>query len=603
MTRNMSKKLDEKVKQMKVDDQILLKMRHTCEHVLTQAMENIYGDRIMKAMGPATDSGFYFDFEAKGIKITEEDFPKIEKEMAKIVKAGLRLVQEEISAKEASKLFADNQYKLEWIDLAKERGEKISIYWTGKAGGKNSYVDLCAGPHLESTGKIKVFKLLSVAGAYWHGDEKNKMLTRVYGTAFSSQKELDGYLFQVEEAKRRDHRKMGKELGLFVISSEVGSGFPLFTPKGTWLRQTLEKWITEEKRKRDFSFVWTPHVAKSSLYVKSGHWQKYDAMFNPMKLDDEDYVLKPMNCPHHFQIFLERPRSYRDLPLRLAENATVYRFEKAGELNGLLRVRALTQDDTHVFLRNDQIPGEIDMLIDLATYIFKTFGFSKYRASLSVRDQEHPEKYLGEPEVWNQAEKALEDALKKHKMEYFIGKGEAAFYGPKIDIMVKDGLGREWQLTTIQLDFNQPNNFDMNYVNDKGVSEKVAVIHVAILGSIERFLAILIEQYAGAFPLWLAPIQVQVLPLSEKFLDYADKVFRMLSEENVRVEIDASSESLGKRIRNAETQKVPYMIIVGEKEQEAKSVTIRKRGNKNQEVVSMDKFVSEILDRINRKVE
>lgn len=595
----MSKKLDKKISLMEAGKQELWKLRHTSEHVLTQAMESLFGDKIIKAMGPATDSGFYFDFETVGgLKVTESDFPKIEKEMGKIIRRNLPLIKKMISADESKEMFKGNSYKEEWIALAKERGEEISIFWTGDPKEDGSFVDLCSGPHVESTGKISAFKLLSVAGAYWHGDEKNKMLTRIYGTAFYNKADLDLFLFQIEEAKRRDHRKLGKELGLFVISQDVGSGFPLFTPRGTIVRQELERWIMEEKKKRDFKFVWTPHVARSSLYQKSGHWQKYDAMFNPMKLDGEDYVLKPMNCPHHFQLYLERPRSYRELPLRLAENATVYRFEKAGELNGLLRVRALTQDDTHIFLRNDQIGDEIDSLIELAMDIFKTFGFKDFRASLSVRDKSMPEKYLGDPKVWDKAEKELEKALKKHKFEYFVGEGEAAFYGPKIDIVVKDGLGREWQLTTIQLDFNQPNNFDMNYINETGESVRAAVIHVAILGSVERFLGILIEHFAGALPLWLAPVQVMVIPISEKVMKYAEEVRDSLSVGGVRAEIDLNADSLGKKIRNAETAKLPYMVVVGEKESESGEVSIRRRGEAKQYNQKLGLFVEEISEKV-----
>ena len=578
--------------------QDLLALRHSAEHVLHQAIKELYPS-IRLAMGPATNEGFYCDFE--GDNVTLANFDKIEKRMRELIKRNLPITRHEISVKEARELFIDNPYKLEWIDEIKGKGEKVTIYWTGKPGDSGSMVDLCKGPHVSSTGEIKAFKLLSVAGAYWHGDEKNKMLTRIYGTAFPTQAELTAYVEMQAEAKKRDHRKLGKELELFLLNPSVGAGFPLYMPNGWLLRHALEDWIISEKQKRGYSFVWTPHVAKSDLYKQSGHWQKYDAMMSPMKIDDEEYVVKPMNCPHHFQIYNETPHSYRDLPLRLAENATVYRYEKAGEVNGLLRVRSLTQDDTHTFVRHSQISAEIDAIIELVKLTYATFGFTSYKARISTRDPKNPQKYLGKPEVWDQAEKSLEEAVKRHDIPYFIGEGEAAFYGPKIDVMVKDAIGREWQLTTVQLDFNQPENFDMFYTNEKGEKERPAVLHIAILGSIDRFLAILIEQYAGAFPLWLAPVQVALLPISEHELEYAKTIEKALKFEGIRVALDESANTLGKKMVRAREQKVPYMAILGKQEVQNKTITIKNRAGE-QITLTLDEVIAKLKQEIISKV-
>ena len=423
------------------------------------------------------------------------------------------------------------------------------------------------------------------------------MLTRFYGVAFKTEKELKDYLNKLEQAEKRDHKKLGKELELFTFSSEVGPGFPLFMPKGLILKRELEKWITQEKEQRGYQFVWTPHLAKSDLYKKSGHFKKYEAMMNPITIEDKEYVIKPMNCPHHFQIFLEKPRSYKELPLRIAENATVYRFEKTGELNGLLRVRSLNQDDTHTFIRQSQITEEINRILDFAETTYKTFGFKDYEARISTRDKKHFEKYLGNEKVWDKAEKALISAAKQRKMNYFIGEGEAAFYGPKIDIMVKDALDRTWQLTTVQLDFVQPENFNLNYINEQGKEERVVVLHIAIFGSVERFLAILIEQYGGAFPLWLAPVQVVVLPLGEKHLKFSQKVLEILKANQIRAEI-WENESVSKRIRNFEIQKIPYALVIGDKELKNKTVAIRDRDKGDLGEISLAK----LLEKLNKEI-
>ncbi|PIS13759.1 threonine--tRNA ligase [Candidatus Shapirobacteria bacterium CG09_land_8_20_14_0_10_47_13] len=590
----MSKILDEKIEKMTPKERELWALRHTAEHVLHTAMQNLY-PQLKKAMGPATADGFYHDFDLAE-KVSGADFPKIEKEMQRLIDADLPLAQKYISPKEAKKLFADNPYKLEWVDLIEKRGEKISTYKMGEAD-----LDVCSGPHAASTGKIGAFKLLSIAGAYWHGSEKNKMLTRIYGTAFPTQKELEACLNLVEEAKKRDHKKIGQEQELFLISQDVGPGLPIYMPKGLLLRRALEQWIVCEKEKRGYKFVWTPHIAKSDLYKKSKHWQKYEAMFSPMKIDKEEYVVKPMNCPHHFQIYLERIRSYKELPLRIAENATVYRYEKAGELNGLLRVRSLTQDDTHTFVREKQIPDEIEKILELATHIFSTFNFSHIKARVSTRDKKHPEKYLGDSASWDKAEAALAAAIKKSGMSNFIEEGEAAFYGPKIDIMVDDALGREWQLTTVQLDFNQPINFDMKYINEEGREERPAVLHIAILGSFERFIAILIEHFAGAFPVWLSPVQVKILPIADRHLEPCQKILAQLLAKNIRAEVDDRPETVSAKIRDAEMQKIPYMLIIGDREVKDNSVSVRVRGEKNLGSMPLTKLIDLVAEDIEKK--
>ncbi len=587
------------------NDEHLDNLRHSCAHLLAAAVMQIWPNA-KRTIGPAIENGFYydFDFSAQGgsasgggeFHVSEKDFPKIEQKMHELAKSWKRFERSEVSKEEALKSYSDNEYKKELIEEFAKDGQKLTFYQSGE------YTDLCRGGHCEHPEEeLKHFKLLSVAGAYWRGNEKNKMLTRIYGTCFPTKEELDHFLWQQEEAKKRDHRKIGKQQELFLISQEAGIGFPIYQPRGFLLRRALESWLTGEKEKRGYQFVWTPHLAKSDLYKKSGHWQKYDAMFNPMKLDNEEYVAKPMNCPHHFQIYLERPRSYRELPLRIAENATVYRFEKAGELNGLLRVRALTQDDSHIFVRYNQIADEIDRILDLAVMIYKTFGFSEYRARISIRDPKTPEKYLGNPESWDKAEQALIEAVKKRDMPHFVGEGEAAFYGPKIDIMVKDALGREWQLTTCQLDFVQPENFDMNYINEEGKQERPAVLHVAILGSYDRFLAILIEHYAGAFPVWLAPIQCVIIPIAERHNEAAQKVAEALKRQGLRVEIDDRSESMQAKIRYHTLQKAPYMGIIGDKEVQNGTMSVRTRSGEDLKALSIEEFLRRLQNEIEHK--
>lgn len=570
-------------------------LRHSTAHLLAAAVMSLW-PKTKRTIGPAIENGFYFDFDFGDVKISEDDFPKIESEMKKIVKTWKSFERSELSAEDAKKEYPGNEYKHELIDEFTTEGQTLTFYKSG------DYTDLCRGGHVEyPNNRIKHFKLLSVAGAYWRGDEKNKMLTRIYGTVFPTKEALDTFLWQQEEAKKRDHRKLGKEMELFLLSPAVGGGFPLYMPRGFLLRRALEQWLTQEKEKRGFQFVWTPHIGKSDLYKTSGHWQKYDAMMSPMKIDEEEYVVKPMNCPHHFQIFLERPRSYKELPLRIAENATVYRFEKAGELNGLLRVRALTQDDSHIFVRHSQIADEIDRLLDLTLMVYKTFGFSEYRARISVRDPNSPNKYMGNPKSWDTAEQALIDAVKRRDIEHFVGAGEAAFYGPKIDIVVKDALGREWQLTTIQLDFVQPENFNMNIINEEGKDERPAVLHVAILGSVDRFLGILIEQFAGNFPLWLAPTQVAIIPITERHVEAGKELQKKLEKENIRVSLDDRNQPMQAKIRDNTLQKVPYLGIIGDKEASSNAVSVRTRGGRDLKSMTLEDFVHLLKDEIEHK--
>jgi threonyl-tRNA synthetase len=569
----------------------LHQIRHSAEHVLTQAMHALYGtDKIIMAMGPATDDGFYFDFDTNGITITEADFPKIEKEMWKIINKNLPIVRKEIDIKEAKKLFKDNPYKQEWLDLIEGRGEKATIYWTGE-----DFVDLCAGPHTESTKNIKAFKLLSVAGAYWHGDEKNKMLTRIYGTAFESEVELKEYLHKIEEAKKRDHRKIGKELELFTFSPEVGLGLTLWLPNGAIIRREIENYMVAEQTKMGYHHVYSPHIGQKSLWEKSGHWNLYrEKMYSPMDVDGIEYLTKPMTCPMHIQSFQFKPRSYRDLPYRIAEIASVYRYEQSGELNGLLRVRAFTQDDAHIFCTQGQAVEEFIGVFHFIQRLYAAFGFTDYRVRLGVRSQK--EKYLGSDSLWKKAEEKAVEALKKSKSPYFISEGDAAFYGPKADFLIKDALGREWQCGTVQIDFMLPERFGLTYVGPDNQDQIPVMIHRAPLGSLERFLAILIEHYAGAFPLWLAPIQAVIIPIGEDQAVTAKLVYEQLTDKGVRIELWDQAESMQKKIRIAEKQKVPYMLIIGQKEAESNTVSVRARGQQDLGVMSTDQF----MDRFNQ---
>jgi threonyl-tRNA synthetase len=582
----------------KLKDQIdLHHLRHSAEHILTLAMNRLYPNQFLPAMGPSTDDGFYFDFEPlKDFKINEENFAAIETEMVKIVKENLPIVKNEISLEEAKIIFKNNPYKMEWLESITNRNEVITTYTVGE------FVDLCAGPHVRYTSKVKAFKLLSIAGAYWHGSEKNKMLTRIYGTAFENKEELTEYLDLIEEAKKRDHRILGQKLKLFTISNLVGPGLPLLQPNGMIIRKELENYLWDLHKNKGYSQVWTPHITKEDLYITSGHAEKFgDNIFRVQGKEKADiFYLKPMSCPHHMQIFADNQFSYRDMPIRYFEDATVYRDEKAGELSGLTRVRSITQDDGHLFCRVSQLETEISEIVSIIKEFFTTFGMMEdYWVRLSVRGPEG--KYMGSDDVWEKAENALKIISDKNKLPYKIGIDEAAFYGPKLDFMFKDALKREWQLSTIQCDFNLPERFDLSFVNEQGEKERPVVIHRAISGSLERFMGILIEQFAGAFPVWISPVQVKIIPITDSQLEYSQKIGKILREKDIRVEIDDKSETMQNKIRNAAGEKIPYMLIIGGREVESNTISIRQRDGQDLGSMPIDQFLEKILKQISEK--
>ncbi|MCP6718085.1 MAG: threonine--tRNA ligase [Patescibacteria group bacterium] len=560
---------------LKKENKNLGVMRHSAEHVLTQVMIKLYPGLKM-AMGPATEDGFYFDFDYSK-QINEKDFPKIKKEMQKIINKNLPFKKQVIEVSEARKLFPNNPYKQEWLDEIAQRKEKAVIYRTG-----DEFTDLCGGPHVKSTGKIGAFKLLSVAGAYWHGDEKNKMLTRIYGTAFETKKELDEYIKMQEDAKKRDHRKLGKKLDLFIFAEEVGPGLPLLTEKGATIRRKLERFIIDEEIKRGYKHVYTPDLAKVKLYEISGHYPYYkDTMYPVMKVDEDELILRPMSCPHHFMLFKSKPRSYKELPLKIAEVAKLYRYEKSGELTGLMRVRSFCLADSHIFCRNDQAASVIKEVIDLINFVAKTLKLKKgedYWFRLSLGDPKNKKKYYDDPKNWKQGEKILKNVLEKMKAPYVIAKDEAVFYGPKIDVQMKNVAGKEDTAFTVQYDFCMPARFKLQYINEKGKKEQPIVIHRSSIGSLERTMAFLIEHYAGNFPLWLAPEQIWVIPVGVKHKKYAENIAKELAENDFRYQLKDENESVSKKIRNGEIQRIPYLLVIGDEESKSKSVRIRNKG-------------------------
>jgi len=576
-----------------MNNQNLDNLRHTCAHLLAAAVLEFYPNAKL-TLGPPIENGFYYDIDFGNEKISEDDLTKIEQKMKELVKEWKKVEGKEISYPEAKKIFKNNPYKLELIEEIKSRKEKITVYQSG------NFIDLCRGGHINNPSEeIKYFKLLSIAGAYWRGNEKNKMLTRIYGTAFKTKEDLEKYLWQIEEAKKRDHKKIGKELDLFLLTNEVGSGLLLWSPKGATIRRKIEELIINEQTRRGYLHVYTPHIGKKSLWQTSGHWDLYrDKMYSPMEIDEDEYLVKPMNCPFHMMIYKSHLRSYRDLPMRIAEIATVYRYEKAGELSGMLRVRHITQDDSHIFCREDQVVDEFLGVFDYMIYLLKIFGLNNYYLRLGLRSPK--EKYLGNDEVWQKAEKEIIKAIEKKKIDFVKSEGDAAFYGPKLDIVIKDALGREWQCGTIQVDFMLPERFGLEYVDEKGKTKRPAVIHRAPLGSLERFVAILIEHYAGAFPLWLSPVQLKVLPVSQKFTDYALKIKEKLTENNLRAEIDIDNKPLGAKIREATLQKIPYMIIIGEKEVNNEKITVRTREGKDLGQLEVNQFIESLKSQIGK---
>ena len=539
-------------------------MRHSAAHVMAQVVLSLFPQAKL-GIGPSTEDGFYYDFDLPR-PLIPEDLSRIEEEMKEIIAADLPFIREEVSKEEARHVFASQPYKLELIDELPD--ESLSIYRQG------SFVDLCRGPHLSTTGEIGPFKLLSIAGAYWRGDERRPMLQRIYGTAFESQESLEEYLYKLEEAERRDHRKLGRELDLFSIHEEAGPGLVHWHPKGAVIRNLIEDFWRGEHIKRGYDLVYTPHIFKVGLWKTSGHWEMYqDYLYSPMDVEGQEYIIKPMNCPGHILMYKTRIRSYRELPLRWAELGTVYRYERSGVLHGLARVRGFTQDDAHIFCRPDQLEEEIIGVLELARFMMEAFGFEEYQVLLSTR----PEKYAGTIEIWDEATQMLEKALHRLGLPYQIDPGAGVFYGPKIDIKLQDALGRAWQGPTIQVDFNLPERFQVTYVGEDGQPHLVAMIHRTVLGSMERFLACLIEHYAGAFPVWLAPVQAVVIPIADRHLDYAREVEAGLKAEGWRLQVDARSERMNLKIREAQLQKVPYMLVVGDKEMATSTVSVRLR--------------------------
>ncbi len=568
---------------------------HSSAHLMASAVESLFpGTKF--GIGPPIETGFYYDLDVGDHALTSEDLLRIEERMYELAGKDDPYIREEKKWEDAVSYFKEKHdpYKLELLEDLK--GQSITFYHSGP------FTDLCYGPHLPSTGRIKAIKLLSVAGAYWRGSEKNKMLQRIYGVTFPTKQELDQHLYRLEEAKRRDHRKVGQEMELFLLTPKVGGGLPLWLPKGTVIREELEGFMRAEQKKRGYLPVVTPHIGNINLYKTSGHYPYYkDSQFSPVKVEEEEYLLKPMNCPHHFQIYAAKPHSYRDLPIRLSEFGTCYRYEQSGELSGLIRVRCFTQDDAHMFVRQDQLKQEVIGVIDLIQTVFNTLGFSDFKTRLSFRDPKNKDKYGGEDSLWVQAEKDIKEAADEAKLDYYVGVGEAAFYGPKIDFMVRDVLGRTWQLGTVQVDYVMPERFDLEYTGADGQKHRPVVIHRAPFGSLERFIGVLIEHFAGEFPLWLAPVQTAVLSITDQYLDYAKQVYGQLKSAGVRAELDERNEKVGYKIRDWELKKVPYMLVVGEKERAANTVSVRQHKKGDLGTMSREAFLAKVLDTIQRK--
>lgn len=565
------------------DEEALMFLRHTASHVLAQAVKELF-PKAKLGIGPAIEDGFYYDIYYEK-PFDEEDIKKIEQKIEEIIKKDIPLERKELKKEEALKLFKslNEDFKVELINELPE--DEVSVYI------QENFIDLCKGPHVLSTGEVKAIKLLSVSGAYWRGDEKNPMLWRIYGTAFFNKKDLEEYLHKLEEIKKRDHRKLGRELELFTIEEDIGPGLVIWLPKGAIIRNIIESFWKEEHAKRGYQLVYTPHIALRDLWKVSGHLDFYvENMFPPMDLENRVYQLKPMNCPFHIYIYNQKRRSYREFPIRYCELGTVYRFERSGVLHGLLRVRGFTQDDAHIFCREDQLEEELTQVLDLVVYFLKVFGFDEYKIFVSTR----PEKFVGDPLIWDNAEEALKKALENKGLEYEIDPGEGVFYGPKIDLKIKDVLGRFWQCSTIQVDFNLPERFNLVYVGEDNKFHRPIMIHRALLGSLERFLGVLIENYAGAFPFWISPIQVKVLTITDRTIPYAEKVAQMLEKEGLRVERDFRSEKLNYKIKMAQQEKVPYMVILGDKEEQTQTISVRTRKGEILNQVHLSDFIERL---------
>jgi threonyl-tRNA synthetase len=579
--------VSEKNEKLKKD---LETLRHSCSHIMAQAVSELFPD-VKFAIGPPIADGFYYDFDKKE-PFTPQDLERITEKMKEIIEKNYPFIRSEKTREEALKFFRQRSEKYK-VELLQEMGDaKVTFYEQG------GFVDLCRGPHVKSTDEVKYFKLLSVAGAYWRGDEKRERLQRIYGTAFFTEEELDRYLYLLEEAKKRDHRKLGVELDLFSMHEGAGAGLIYWHPKGSRIRKVIEDFWEGEHLKNGYDLVDTPHIARIDLWETSGHTNFYrEYMYSPMDIEGKDYIIKPMNCPGHILIYKTKVRSYRDLPIRWAELGTVYRYERSGVLHGLLRVRGFTQDDAHIFCRPEQLEDEIVGVIKFVLFMLKTFGFSNYDVALSTR----PEKYVGTLESWEKATDALKKALEKVGLAYAVNPGEGVFYGPKIDIKIRDSLGRAWQCSTIQVDFNLPERFDINFIDASGQHRRPIMIHRALLGSLERFFGVLIEHYGGAFPVWLAPVQVTVLTITDSQVEYGRKVYNRLKEKSIRVETNFDNEKIDKKIRNAQLQKIPYMLIVGNREVESETVSVRRRDQKDLGPLKVDKFIENILEEIENK--
>ncbi|MRH42899.1 threonine--tRNA ligase [Aquibacillus halophilus] len=572
-------------------------MRHSTAHLLAQAVKRLYGN-VKLGVGPTIENGFYYDIDMEE-SITPEDLPRIEKEMQRIVDENLEITRKEVSRNDAIEMFKEigDHLKLELIDAIPEN-DTVTIYQQGE------FFDLCRGVHVPSTSKIKVFKLLSISGAYWRGDSKNQMLQRIYGTAFEKKSQLEEYLKFREEAKERDHRKLGKELQLFTVSQQVGQGLPLWLPKGATIRRTIERYIVDLEERLGYDHVYTPVLGNVELYKTSGHWDHYkDDMFPTMEMDNEDLVLRPMNCPHHMMVYKNELYSYRNLPVRIAELGTMHRHEMSGALAGLQRVRAMTLNDAHIFARPDQLKDEFIRVVQLVQNVYKDFGIDDYYFRLSYRDPEDNEKYVDNDEMWEKAQAMLKETMEDMELDYVEAEGEAAFYGPKLDVMVKTALGKDETLSTVQLDFHLPERFDLTYIGVDGKEHRPVVIHRGVVSTMERFVAFLIEEYKGAFPTWLSPVQAKILPVSaDVHLDYAKKVEDELRLQGVRVEVDQRDEKIGYKIREVQMQKVPFALVVGDKEIESNSVNVRRYGEKDSETKPLSEFISEIKDEIQNRV-
>ena len=579
------------------ENEHLSKMNHSCAHLLAQAVKHLYPNAKFW-VGPVIEEGFYYDIDLGDQVITEEDLPKIEKEMKKISKDGKRIVRHELSKEEALEMFQDDPYKIDLISRMNEDETVITCYTQG------DFTDLCRGPHVDTVKELKHFKLLKVSGAYWKGDAKNKMLQRIYGVCFETEEELEKHLADLEDAKQRDHRKLGRDLGIFMFADLVGKGLPMWLPNGFIVRRTLVDYITDKELKLDYKHVMTPSLGNVELYKTSGHWDHYkEDMFPAMELDEEAYVLRPMNCPHHMMIFKNSLHSYRDLPIKIAEIANDFRYEASGAVCGIERTRAFTQNDSHIFCTKDQIKQEVKGVIDLILDVYKDFNFKDYRFRLSLRDKENQEKYFGNDELWEKSERELKEILTELNVDFYEAEGEAAFYGPKIDVQVKSAIGHDVTLSTVQLDYQLPERFDLSYINESGEKERPVVIHRAILGSLDRFIAFLLEETKGFLPLWLAPNQVKIIPVNNEYhLEYSKEILSQLKQNNIRVSLDERDEKLGYKLRESVLEKIPYMVILGQKEVDDHTVSYRKAGSQETTTVSIQEFIELLRNEIDNKI-